>query len=81
MRLARAPMAMRMRIIDHQLTASKVTTMEVITIIVLATIVRASLPRRTLLLRCGDVELNPGPVGRYPGNHNQCVYLTLNLRL
>jgi hypothetical protein len=36
-------------------------------IITLAIVAGVSVSRSSLLLRCGDVELNPGPVGRYPG--------------
>lgn len=42
--------------------------MAMIMIITLATVAQISVPRSSLLLRCGDVELNPGP-GRYPGNY------------
>ena len=58
-------MRLRMRII---LTSDiMIAKMEVIMIITLAIyIAQVSVPRSILLLRCGDIELNPGP-GRYSG--------------
>ena len=41
--------------------------MEVIMTVTLAIVSRVSVSRNSLLLRCGDVEPNPGPVGRYSG--------------
>lgn len=46
-------------------------------IITLAIIAQVSVSRNLLLLRCGDVELNPGPVGRYPGIKNSNDYMII----
>ena len=46
-------------------------------IITLAIVAQVSVSRNLLLLRCGDVELNPGPVGRYPGKNSNDYMIIL----
>ena len=37
-------------------------------VIMLSVTAQVRVHMSTLLQRCGDVELNPGPIGRYPGS-------------